>query len=554
MEKDKSAIQSTSVSLNSQASRGGNGAPLQGEPWNIFVCGDFGFSSEKPHRVHVSGWNDFISQCRVNLSGNVPDALLGVDKPMFVEYTVDSMRDFTALAVEERAAVLVPFRDAIAALNDLLDGKIGSDRAGALIEKAAIPPVNKRAILSLVGKKTVPASLPPKTSKNPGIDNVLAMVEVKSGGEDTGASAPVSDASGALIAAVTGGSAITILRRELQEQREVLKTAVKRQVEHIARAGFFSKRYASWLCLKQVIGTIGRTKGITVTLFSCSHESLADSLAQALQSSSEQGLAPDIVFIDDEYSFSTADISRLEAIAQAASDRMCSVVTAINSQDALFSGIGSRDILAQFFDDIRFLPFKKLRSNPLARCLALCGPQMSAGDGEPVAVHAGWRVLFAWINAFLSGKSLFDCMQDQVVSPIPISCTVDIPSSIVKEAAAWGLTLFGSSAPADASVPVVTLVDDRAAGPAHSRFGYNLAVNRIMKLVAKKAAAARETGTTEELAEGVKTFLVRQLAPYDLLSSASAIAVEVDDQHLLNITVDSKKTVCGYPLQVRLSV
>jgi hypothetical protein len=556
MEKETSPIQSTSVSLHSPSPRSGSATPLQGEPWNILICGDFGFSSEKPRRVHISEWNDFMSQSAVRLFGNVTDCLSGVDKPVFVEYPVESMRDFSASAIETRAALLAPDRDAITALNDLLDGKIDSDRAGALIEQTALPPINKRAILGFLGKKAspAPAPLPPMTPGNSPIDSVLAMVDMPSHGEETGTSAPVSDTSSALFTAVTEGSAIKIPRQELQRQREHLAAAVKRQVEQIVHAEFFSKRYASWFCLKQVAGLIGRTKGITVSVFSGSHDALADSLAQALQSSSEQGLAPDIILIDDEYGFSNADISRLETMANAASDRMCSVVASVDSRDALFTDIESCDTLAQFFDDVRFIPYKKLRLNPLARCLALCGPQMVVNDEDPVAAHAGWHVLFDWVNAFLSGQSLFDYTLDQTDTQFPVSCVLDIPAPIAKEAAEWGITLFGSGKSAGASIPVVTLVDEQAANPAYSRFGYNIAVNRIMKLVVQKVTAVRKNGSAEELTEEVKAYLNKQLAPYDLLSSAEAISVEVDGQNLLKITVDSEKTVCGYPLYTQFSL
>jgi hypothetical protein len=556
MEKDKSPIQSTSVSLHSQTSGSGRATPLQGEPWNILICGDFGFSSETPHRVHISEWNDFLSRSRVILSGNVSDCLSGVDKPLFVEYPVDSIRDFSAPAVEERAALLTPFRDAIAALNDLLNGTIDSDKVRALIEKTALPPINKCALLGLLGKKASPALTPllPKAPGNARIDSVLAMVDVPSHGEETGASAPVSDASSALFTAVAEGSVIKLPRQELQEQREHLEAAVKRQVEQIARAEFFSKRHASWYCLKQVAGSIGRTKGITVSVFSCSHDELADALAQALQSSSEQGLAPDIILIDDEYGFSNADISRLEIIANAASGLMCSVAVSVDSKDALFTDIESCDTLAQVFDDVRFIPYKKLRSNPLARCLALCGPRVTVGDKEPVVANAGWQFLFAWIDAFLSGQPLFDCTQGQAASEIPIASTVAVSLPIVKDAAAWGLTLFGSGMSAGVSIPVMTLLDEQAANPAYSCFGYNLAVNRIMKIVVRKVTAVRENSSAEELTEVVKSYLTKQLSSYDLLSSAEAVSVEVGDQNVLKITVDSARTVCGYPLYIQFSL
>jgi hypothetical protein len=556
MEKETSPIQSTSVSLHSPSPRSGSATPLQGEPWNILICGDFGFSSEKPRRVHISEWNDFMSQSAVRLFGNVTDCLSGVDKPVFVEYPVESMRDFSASAIETRAALLAPDRDAITALNDLLDGKIDSDRAGALIEQTALPPINKRAILGFLGKKAspAPAPLPPMTPGNSPIDSVLAMVDMPSHGEETGTSAPVSDTSSALFTAVTEGSAIKIPRQELQRQREHLAAAVKRQVEQIVHAEFFSKRYASWFCLKQVAGLIGRTKGITVSVFSGSHDALADSLAQALQSSSEQGLAPDIILIDDEYGFSNADISRLETMANAASDRMCSVVASVDSRDALFTDIESCDTLAQFFDDVRFIPYKKLRLNPLARCLALCGPRVTVGDKEPVVANAGWQFLFAWIDAFLSGQPIFDCTQGQAASEIPIASTVAVSLSIVKDAAAWGLTLFGSGRSAGESIPVMTLLDKPAANPAYSRFGYNIAVNRIMKLVVRKVTAVRENSSAEELTEVVKSYITKQLASYDLLSSAEAVSVEVGDQNVLKITVDSARTVCGYPLYAQFSL
>jgi len=550
MEKETSPIKSASVSLQTPSPRKGSTLPLQGEPWNILICGDFGFSSEKPQRVHVSEWNDFMTRNRVMLSGNVPDCLSGVDKQIFVDYPVESMRDFSAPAVEKNAAVLAPFRDGISALDDLLDGKITPDRAGALIERSALPIANKRAFLGLLGKKASPASapLPPATPGNSRIDSVLAMIDMPSHGEETGTVASVSNASSALFAAVTEGSAIIIPRQELRQQRENGEAAVKRQVEQIVHAEFFARRYASWFCLKQITGLIGRTKGITVSVFSRDHESLADSLAQALRDSSEQGLAQDILLIDDEYGFSNADILRLETIAKAASDGMCSVVASLDTKDALFNGIDSRDTLAQFFDDVRFIPFKKLRSNPLVRCLALCGPRIAVGGEEPVVARAGWRVLFAWVNAFLTGQSLFDFMNDQGASPIPMSCAIEIPLHIVNEAAAWGLTLFGSGSPQSASIPVATLVDGEAAGPAYSCFGYNCIVNRIAKLVVQKATAVRESGTGEDLTGVVKTYLVKVLAAYEVLSSEAAVSVEADGQNSFRVTVDSEKTVCGHPL------
>ena len=157
MEKDKSPIQSTSVSLYSQTSNSGRAAALQGEPWNILICGDFGFSSEKPQRVHISEWNDFLSRNRVILSGNVSDCLSGVDKLLFVECRRIRSGIFPPRRLKNTRALLTPFRDAVAALNDLLDGKIDSDRANALIEKTTLPSINKHAIRGLLGKRSSPA-------------------------------------------------------------------------------------------------------------------------------------------------------------------------------------------------------------------------------------------------------------------------------------------------------------------------------------------------------------------------------------------------------------
>jgi hypothetical protein len=477
-----------------------------------------------------------------------------VDKAIFVEYAVDSMRDFTVPAVEKRAAVLAPFSEVVSVLNDLLGGKIDPGRAGALVEKAALPSEYKRTILSLLGKKSSPSPLPPKQSRDPGIVNVLAMMDLQQHGGETGAPSPTDDASSALFTAVAEDSAVMIPRRELEQQRAGLEEVMHRQAEEIVRADFFSRRCASWSCLRRAVSAIGRTKGITMSVFSRGRDALDESLAQALASSSEQGLAPDIILIDDEYSFSTADISRLESAATAASEHFCSVVASIDARDELFTDIHSRDTLAHFFDDIRFLPFKKLRANPLSRSLSLCGPRITVGEEEPVIASASWCILFGWINAFLSGQSLFDGVHDQAASLTAVAGTVDIPLPIVKEAADWGLTLIGSVGSAASALPIVTLVDEQAAHGAYSRLGYNLAVNRIAKLAAIKYAAARNSGIGDRLTDEIRTYIVRQLAPYDVLSSADAVSVEADDRHSLTVTVDSEKAVCGYPLYVQFSL
>ena len=559
MEKEKSPLHSVSVSLDSNVSRG-HTAPSQGEPWNILVCSDLGFASVKPRRVYAAEWNEFMSQSGVKLSGAVAGLLHGTEKPHHVEYPVASTRDFSAASVEEGLGVLAPFKTALSALRDLLDRQITAEAACVLLAKTEIPFEIKRSILALLEKKgAMPSEAPSAGTGKSRLDGVLGSIDLGGSDESGGvSSAPASNngAADALIAAVTQNADAALPRQELQRMLAMLEDMVRSRVEKIIAADFFSRPCASWQYLKQAAGVVGRKKGVTLSVYSCARDSMADSLAGVLQGCDEQGLPPDIVLIDNEYSFSTADIAQLELIGQTAAAHMCMAITSLDSHDALFQSIDSRDTLAQCFDDLRFLPLKKLRMNPAARSIVLCGPAVVLDDalqGRPLAASAGWHALLSWMEAFLSGQSPFECSPDPSDSSAPVSFAAAVPLHIVKDASGMGLTMFGSPAQACRNRPLVTLIDEQAAHPAFTTFGYNLAANRSAKLAAMKIAMARDRGTGPSL-DDLKTFLVEQLSPYNILSAANDVSVVEQEGNGVMVTIDSALTVSGFPLHLQFTL
>jgi hypothetical protein len=137
LKKDKSQIDSFYVSL-------GPSSPIKPdpkhlEPWNILVCSDLGFVSHRPSQVRIAEWNEFMASQGIVLSGSVSDMLADGGKPVFIEYPVKSMKDFSTESIVDNVPAFAAWSRACFALEQLLDGKTSLRDALSALEKAGLP-------------------------------------------------------------------------------------------------------------------------------------------------------------------------------------------------------------------------------------------------------------------------------------------------------------------------------------------------------------------------------------------------------------------------------
>jgi predicted component of type VI protein secretion system len=551
MTDDKSRIQSASVSLFSKATSGNAQTTSADTPWSILILSDLGYRSKAPQRVYAAEWNDYMAACRAVLSGTVEGVLTGENKPLYIEYPIESLRDFSAESLRERLVHIAPARSAIELLRSLLDGKIDVTACRSRIEQSAIHAGIKLALLSLLGKAALKDS-PQSGAVSARLDGLLSSMNLGSGDAPSPVSQPQRPASptDALFTAVAGDNALP--RRELEQHIATLERLISDQIDLVRRADFFSRRNASWQMLKQTAGLVGRKKEIAVTVYSCEAESFAESLPAAIKGCFELGLPPDIILIDREFSFSSADSAAMESIAETASSSMCAVIASLDSNDALFDDIASKETLAQFFDDVRFIPYKRVRSNPATRNLVLCGPALTIAisDATAIAACAGWHALSTWIQELLLDGTPFAGRQYHREAADEPSLVVSIPAAVAEDCAAAGLTLFGIPVRKCKNMQVVTVVDEQAAAPAYTQFGYNVAVNRIMRLTARRIAESDGVNSVDEL----KNHLFSKLAKIGLLSSKDEIEVVEAEGGNRRITINSAETVSGYPVQIQFTM
>lgn len=553
MNKKKSQIDSFNVSLGPSSPI--KSKPTQLEPWNILVCSDLGFVSKKPQQVRIAEWNEFMAAQGIVLSGSVSNMLSNSGKPVFIEYPVKTMKDFSAESIVANIPAFAAWSQACFALQQLLDGKTGLADVLSMIGKAGLTAEEAERIAAMLapaqgGRPQKPIDVPKTKPKGSSVDRILSMVDAKplpGKGQDNNR----SSLTDALFQSVSGGAVqfdkagittfVAQCREKLQEQAAALMAQ-----------DFFKGRFFSWQGLTQLAKVIGRKKEVAVSVVSSPAQTMQDRLGEALGACMEAGAAPDLVVWDYDVTFTNASMEALATVAAAAERHKCMVLAPLCMDDPLLSGISARQSISHFFDDVRFLPYKKLRENTAARCLCLCAPPLAAGP------KSEWFAVIRWAEMLISNSDPFAAKQQQypvesVFSGAPVFSQAVSPA-VAAEAAAMGLTLFEETLDKATLDRAVTVAGPDSVAEHFRSFCFNLLVNRLALLSGIKILLCGAQKNKEEVATVLQGFLEKELSACGITSSGGTVRVTVGNNEAIVIAINSDATVSGHPARFTFSI
>jgi predicted component of type VI protein secretion system len=560
MDKQKSPIDSFNVSLGpSPADRP---TARRVEPWNILVCSDLGFTSTKPQQARIAEWNEFMRSQNIVLSGRVENTLTTAGKPFYMEYPVQSMKDFSAGTVEKTIPELAAFSRVLAALQRLLEGKTGCADAASMVKDAGLPVEEERRVLGMLGPAPSAPKLQGKSADSP-IDRILSMV-----GPATAAPGPHRPHSEA-DAAVAGALFHAVV--DAPESYDKAKVSayvaectarLKNQSDAITAQPFFAMRMASWNCLMTLAKTVGRQTSASIGIFSSPAEDMPGCLVQVLGWCMEAGEPPDIVVWDYDVSFSNASVGALAAVAEAAERYKCMVIAPIAGADPLLDGISGRSSVSHLFEDVRFLPYKKLRENTHTRCLCLCAPPLvfdGPKDGPlQQNCRSPWYAAIRWAGMLLFESNPFGAHPPQpatesVFSGEPV-LVERIAPGIAAEAAGMGLTLFSDSPEGKTLDKAVAVISGDEVDKSFTSFLFNLLVNRVIRLCGIRVLAAGAGEKKEDVAAALQEFVRRDLAACGIASGGAAVNASVQGAEVIQMAVDSETAISGYRVRFSFSI
>jgi hypothetical protein len=554
MDKKKSPIDSFNVSLGPSSPI--KSKTMQLEPWNILICSDLGFVSKKPQQVRIAEWNEFMASQNIVLSGSVSNMLSNNGKPVFIEYPVKTMKDFSAESIVANVPAFAVWSRACFALQQLLDGKTSLRDALAMIGKAGLPAEEASRIAAMLaplqgGRPQKPKDLPKAKPQGSSVDRILSMVDSKplpGNGPDNNP----SSLTDALFQSVSGG-AEQFDKARISAYVAECREKLREQAAAVMAQDFIRGRFSSWQGLTQLAKVIGRNKEVAVSVVSSPAQTMQDRLGETLGACMEAGAAPDVIVWDYDVTFTNASMEALATVAAAAERNKCMVVAPLCMDDPLLMGISARQSVSHFFDDVRFLPYKKLRDNTAARCLCLCASSLAATGAK-----SEWFAAIRWAEMLINAGDPFAVKQQQrplesVFSGAPVFSQAVSPA-VAAEAAAMGLTLFEETLEKATLDRAVTVAGPDSVAEHFRSFCFNLLVNRVARLSGIQILLYGAQKSKEEVAAVLEEFLEKELSACGISASGGAVSVTVENNEAIVIAINSEVTVSGHPARFTFTI
>jgi hypothetical protein len=568
MTQEKSPIDSFDVSVGSSPLK--SPSPKQLEKWNILVCSDLGYVSLKPAPVRISEWNEFMASRNIVLSGIVENRLSEDNKPLYIEFPVKSMKDLDTDGIIGTAVPFSAYSRTVFALQQLVDRKTNITDAVSLIKKAGLPQAEEIRVAGILAPQPGAQGQKPKAKPPQGssIDKILSMVDgTSSAGDGTSSNTETVSAGGlhgitdALFKSVADTDKATFDESSVNAYIESCRKKLNDQVEALTKQPFFTCRKASWNCFMELAKVIGRKKEVCLSVVSAPRQDMEDALAspKVLASCMESGFAPDIIVWDYETTFTNASMDAMARVAKAAEQYKCMVIAPLSMEDPLFQNLSGRSSVTHLFEEVRFLPFKKLRTEPASRCLCLCGPDLShALPGKTAQGRCCWFVAIRWAEMLLGDNNPF-AARDTKPSVESVFFQEDIFSSdvapsVVQEASNMGLTLFEQSFSKASLDKAVSIIGREQAADSYSSFLFNLVVSRMIRLAGIQLLTAEGAQKSrEDVATVLQRFLFKELRAYDVVSAEGQVTASAAGDGKIVVDVNSDVTVSGYPVRFTFS-
>jgi hypothetical protein len=546
MNDDSSPIQSWNINMGKEHSSESTARSKQ-ESWNVLICSDFGFVSDVPERIWAGAFKEFLETKHCTISGVVDDGLPSDIPAFYAELDIRAIDDFRKESLVESIEPFQPYFEMISVLEQYHSEKITKEQTEETINALRLPELIRSKALELVG--TPIASVKQDQPNEPGstLDSILAVVDLgtsqsektSSGNQNTSQMASVS----------TIPAFIRSIKKGLDEA-----------VENLMQQPFFVSKWGSWIGLHRLLKTIGRNREVSVYVFSSGSPDASTRIADALRECVAEGPGIDCILWDYPYSFTTADMEDLEQVSVVADQYKSMLIGWIEQDDEAVKQIIGGAIPSTVFDDSRYIPFHRLRNKESTRSVVMCLPALQFDAHRMKGPVAGscWAYMEEWITSIIENSNPFVLLShDSFEGGSIINETTvlgNTSESTAKEVSEWGLSLcLGDKNGSPLFITASTLLGLEGVDGAYSYFGYNLLVNRSVRLATQWIGQSTEKNSDKKI-EMFHQFLRFQLESYHILSTESALKITNNQKNMLTIDVNSNTTIGGYPVRFQFSV
>jgi hypothetical protein len=258
-------------------------------------------------------------------------------------------------------------------------------------------------------------------------------------------------------------------------------------------------------------------------------------------------------------------MNRMATLVAAADAWKSMIVASLATDDPMFADLDKKNDFAPLFRDIRFLPYKKLRTSIASRALCLCGPDMllcepsENRDKINPAFPAGgaWPLIIQWLERVIETNDPFAIIANppQTGSALPENLRYHpaLTASMHEDALrVAGLTLFDGR-PVNATADrAAVVIEPEIAGSAYTSFLFNLLVNRVARLAGKRIPALAGAAGIEQTRSDIEAWLSGELGACGVCGSGQ-VSVKPDGA-ALEISLDSEQTISGFPAKVSFTI
>ena len=542
MNNDESIIRSTNVNIGARSS--GSGAPVsqQTKPWIVLVCADLGFTAEKPCRVTAASLNEFISTSAVVLTGTVEKGLPSEIAPFHVEYPVKDIKDLSPTAIAEKLPILTQLKTVASLLEDISRERLAA--ADGLKKIAAMP--LPQSIMQLVGKIGVVQNTQPRqqsAASGSNVDAILSMVNIDSSTDEKEDTAPENPD---FVSTFTVAGVTEFSRAALLTCLEAVNVLVKDLVDIVLAQPFFSAAVSSWTSLKTLLKITGRNRSIHCYLHAAPYDAAQRHFADALAACAADTGSPDLVVWDYPVETDTASLDQLGVIGETADRFKTMVVSSLDYHTELYEKIIDGEPLTSVIEQSSYIPLRRLQESAPARCLSICAPDAQHPRGDKLRYTSGWLFAFQWLTSVIENCAPFH-LQNSSIMVLDTFAVQKVSRDTIADGYKAGITIIQ---PGSTTVPRVLL---NAADSPYGNLLFNMLVNRTARLAAEWITIQDASLTLHQAAPALERFLRGDLESYHILSSDEAIAVAIEGEQNLQVTINSTVTVGGFPAQFQFS-
>jgi predicted component of type VI protein secretion system len=540
MEKDKSPIHSTSISMGVMSEAKQANPVSQEKPAVLMIFGDFGYRSDSAQRISAAQWNDFFESNKFEITCSIEKDLPEYIKPFYLEYTVQSIDDFSIENVIGKTPFLSPFRRAVQITEQLKSSKITRSDAYSLIEKLAIQDTLKNKMfigLGLGPTRDTPSSSPHQ------IDSILSMMEIQQEPQLV-----QNSKTDAFISAISSQDSN---EPEYDKIISLFTSILTSTAEAIRKTDRFAEIATSWNSLKSLLKIVGRNQSVQVYCASSSREE-ASTVQSSILSDFPDDQFPDLLLWNYDYTFSTASIQELEQISLIAEKYKTILCTSIKMSDKLNTELQSAQAVRILMEEEEMIPFNRFRNTAAARSCVLCTTPRYSSDvisNEFGSAAGAWIIASQWVTAIIESATPFQWPR-RIQSVKGFRLTDKIDDSRIEEAASFGITITENSDYLHAVRPV-SVLNISEESPYRSA-GFNMLVNKTARLTVTWVSGAH-LENQEDSAAQLTDFLVSNLKSFNILSDERSLSVEISN-NVATIDFDSQCSIDGFGIYFQFSI